>query len=68
MRIQIDGEDFYIDLLFYNFYNRKLKRLVVVEVKQGSFKPMPVSTGSNSQSSERRTLKQFQLFFWIEST
>ena len=27
---------FYIDLLFYN---RKLKRLVVVELKQGSFKP-----------------------------
>jgi predicted nuclease of restriction endonuclease-like (RecB) superfamily len=35
-RIQIDGEDFYIDLLFYN---RKLRRLVVVELKQGSFKP-----------------------------
>jgi hypothetical protein len=34
-RIQIDGEDFYIDLLFYN---RKLKRLVVVELKQGSFR------------------------------
>jgi predicted nuclease of restriction endonuclease-like (RecB) superfamily len=35
-RIQLDGDDFYIDLLFYN---RKLKRLVVVELKQGSFKP-----------------------------
>jgi hypothetical protein len=35
-RIQLDGEDFYIDLLFYN---RKLRRLVVVELKQGSFKP-----------------------------
>ena len=34
-RIQLDGNDFYIDLLFYN---RKLKRLVVVELKQGSFK------------------------------
>ena len=34
-RIQIDGEDFYIDLLFYN---RKLKRLVVVELKQGAFR------------------------------
>ena len=34
-RIQLDGDDFYIDLLFYN---RKLKRLVVVELKQGSFK------------------------------
>ena len=35
-RIQLDGDDFYMDLLFYN---RKLKRLVVVELKQGSFKP-----------------------------
>jgi len=35
-RIQLDGEDFYIDLLFYN---RKLKRLIVVELKQGRFKP-----------------------------
>jgi predicted nuclease of restriction endonuclease-like (RecB) superfamily len=35
-RIQLDGDDFYIDLLFYN---RKLKRLVVLELKQGSFKP-----------------------------
>jgi predicted nuclease of restriction endonuclease-like (RecB) superfamily len=35
-RIQLDGEDFYIDLLFYN---RKLKRLVVVELKQGAFRP-----------------------------
>ena len=35
-RIQLDGDDFYIDLLFYN---RKLKRLVVVELKQESFKP-----------------------------
>lgn len=35
-RIQLDGDDFYIDLLFYN---RKLKRLVAVELKQGSFKP-----------------------------
>jgi predicted nuclease of restriction endonuclease-like (RecB) superfamily len=34
-RIQLDGEDFYIDLLFYN---RKLKRLVVVELKLGAFK------------------------------
>ena len=35
-RIQVDGDDFYMDLLFYN---RKLKRLVVVEIKQGTFKP-----------------------------
>src|SRR6195952_3637121 len=34
-RIQLDGDDFYIDLLFYN---RKLKRLVALELKQGSFK------------------------------
>jgi predicted nuclease of restriction endonuclease-like (RecB) superfamily len=29
-RIQLDGDEFYIDLLFYN---RKLKRLAVVELK-----------------------------------
>jgi hypothetical protein len=34
-RIQIDGDDFYIDLLFYN---RKLKRLVVIDLKLGDFK------------------------------
>jgi predicted nuclease of restriction endonuclease-like (RecB) superfamily len=34
-RIQLDGDDFYIDLLFYN---RKLKRLVAVELKLGRFK------------------------------
>ena len=34
-RIQLDGEDFFIDLLFYN---RKLRRLVAVELKQGAFK------------------------------
>jgi hypothetical protein len=31
----IDGEDFYIYLLFYN---RKLKRLVAIELKLGKFK------------------------------
>jgi predicted nuclease of restriction endonuclease-like (RecB) superfamily len=35
-RIQLDGDDFYIDLLSYN---RKLKRLIVVELKQGNFEP-----------------------------
>lgn len=35
-RITIDEEDFYIDLLFYH---RKLKRLIVVELKLGKFKP-----------------------------
>jgi predicted nuclease of restriction endonuclease-like (RecB) superfamily len=34
-RLQIDDDDFYLDLLFYN---RKLKRLVVVELKLGAFK------------------------------
>ncbi|HGW5374955.1 TPA: YhcG family protein [Pseudomonas aeruginosa] len=34
-RIQIDGEDFHLDLLFHN---RKLRRLVAVELKVGDFK------------------------------
>jgi predicted nuclease of restriction endonuclease-like (RecB) superfamily len=34
-RIQLDGNDFYIDLLFYN---RRLRRLVAVELKQGNFR------------------------------
>lgn len=34
-RLQIDNDDFYIDLLLYN---RKLKRLVAVELKIGEFK------------------------------
>ena len=34
-RMIIDGEDFYLDLLFYH---RKLKRLVAVELKIGKFK------------------------------
>ncbi len=34
-RVQIDNEDFYIDLLFYN---RRLKRLVAIELKLGEFK------------------------------
>ncbi|WP_047128802.1 PDDEXK nuclease domain-containing protein [Xanthomonas arboricola] len=34
-RIQIDDEDFHLDLLFYN---RKLRRLVAVELKIGEFK------------------------------
>jgi predicted nuclease of restriction endonuclease-like (RecB) superfamily len=33
-RIIIDGEDFYLDLLFYN---RNLKRLVAIELKMGKF-------------------------------
>ncbi|TNH06014.1 PDDEXK nuclease domain-containing protein [Testudinibacter sp. TR-2022] len=35
-RIQIDEDDFYIDLLFYN---RKLKRLIAIELKTEKFKP-----------------------------
>jgi predicted nuclease of restriction endonuclease-like (RecB) superfamily len=34
-RLQIDNDDFYIDLLFYN---RKLKRLVALELKTGDFR------------------------------
>ncbi|GHU98416.1 DUF1016 domain-containing protein [Clostridia bacterium] len=35
-RMIIDGDDYYLDLLFYN---RELKRLVAVELKVGKFKP-----------------------------
>jgi len=35
-RLQIGGNDYYIDLLFYH---RKLKRLVLIELKLGEFKP-----------------------------
>lgn len=35
-RIQIDSDDFYIDLLFFH---RKLKRLIAVDLKLGDFKP-----------------------------
>ncbi len=34
-RIQLDSDDFYLDLLFYN---RKLRRLVAIELKLGEFK------------------------------
>lgn len=34
-RLQIDDDDFYIDLLFYN---RKLKRLVAIDLKIGPFR------------------------------
>jgi len=34
-RIQIDNDDFYIDLLFYN---RRLKRMVAIDLKLGDFK------------------------------
>lgn len=35
-RITIDGTDYYVDLLFYH---RHLRRLVVIELKLGEFKP-----------------------------
>lgn len=35
-RIQVDNDDYYVDLLFFN---RKLKRLVAIELKLGDFKP-----------------------------
>jgi len=34
-RMQIDDDDFYLDLLFYN---RKLKRLIAIDLKLGNFK------------------------------
>jgi predicted nuclease of restriction endonuclease-like (RecB) superfamily len=34
-RIQVDSDDYYIDLLFFN---RKLKRLLAIELKLGDFK------------------------------
>jgi len=34
-RLQIDNDDFYIDLLFYN---RKLKRLIAIDLKLGNFR------------------------------
>lgn len=35
-RIQVDSEDYYIDLLFYH---RKLQRLIAIDLKLGKFKP-----------------------------
>jgi predicted nuclease of restriction endonuclease-like (RecB) superfamily len=35
-RIVVDGEDFYLDLLFFH---RRLRRLVLVELKLGAFQP-----------------------------
>lgn len=35
-RITVDGDDYYLDLLFYH---RKLNRLVAIELKLGDFKP-----------------------------
>lgn len=38
-RITLDGDDYYMDLLFYQ---RRLRRLVVIELKIGDFKPADV--------------------------
>lgn len=35
-RIQVDSDDYYLDLLFFH---RRLKRLVAIELKLGQFKP-----------------------------
>ena len=35
-RIQVDSDDYYIDLLFYH---RRLRRLIAIELKLGDFKP-----------------------------
>src|SRR5204862_4705559 len=35
-RITLDGDDYYMDLLFFN---RRLRRLVLIELKLGEFKP-----------------------------
>jgi predicted nuclease of restriction endonuclease-like (RecB) superfamily len=35
-RITLDGDDYYIDLLFFH---RRLRRMVVIELKLGDFKP-----------------------------
>lgn len=35
-RIQVDSDDYYLDLLFFH---RKLRRLVAIELKLGDFKP-----------------------------
>jgi predicted nuclease of restriction endonuclease-like (RecB) superfamily len=36
VHLEVDGQDFYIDLLFYNY---RLHRFLVVELKGGAFKP-----------------------------
>lgn len=38
-RISLDGDDYYLDLLFYH---RRLRRLIVIELKIGDFKPADV--------------------------
>jgi predicted nuclease of restriction endonuclease-like (RecB) superfamily len=53
-RIILDGKDFYLDLLFYN---RKLKRLVAVELKLGEFKPaLTIGNAQRFESNLRKLI------------
>ncbi len=54
-KIEVDGEEFFIDLLFYHF---KLKRFIVVELKSGAFKPEYVGKISFYLSAIDAQLKQ----------
>jgi len=42
-RIEVGGEDFYINLLFYHF---ELPRFVLIDLKTGKFKPEDAPTSS----------------------
>lgn len=60
-RITLDGDDYYIDLLFYH---RRLRRLVMIELKIGDFKPADKGQFRNyfmnlRYSSTRRNLGLF---------
>ena len=51
-RIVIDGEDFYLDLLFYH---RKLRRLIAVELKLGDSRPPTRGRWSSTSDGWRST-------------
>jgi predicted nuclease of restriction endonuclease-like (RecB) superfamily len=53
--LEIDGEDSYLDLLFYHF---KLKCFVVIELKAGSFKAADVGQVSFYLTAVDRLIKQ----------
>lgn len=55
-RITLDGDDYYIDLLFYH---RRLRRLVMIELKIGDFKPADKGQFSN-------LLYEFKIFIHQE--
>jgi predicted nuclease of restriction endonuclease-like (RecB) superfamily len=65
-RIQLDGDDFYIDLLFYN---RKLKRLVVVELNRGVSNPSTrvrwnsICAGWHSTSGSQKRICRWASFY-----